>query len=192
MRNALFNFFVRSSWLFGLPRNLFQLTLWIISLSKHVHLSEWINGRVPEAGILHIECIWHIAHWVQHFSTASSFRIWKSSTGILSLLGASEELLPWQRSWGRRLGIRKGGIELQESPWEGLGAGGEGNDRGWDGWMASLTRWTWVCVNSRSWWWTGRPGVLWFMGSQSRTRLNDWSDLIWWVSILLLWQASYL
>ena len=37
---------------------------------------------------------------------------------------------------------------------------------GWDGWMASLTRWTWVWVNSGSWWWTGRPGVLWFMGSQ--------------------------
>ena len=50
--------------------------------------------------------------------------------------------------------------------WEGLGAGGEGDDRGWDGWMASLTQWTWVWVNSRSWWWTGRPGVLWFMGSQ--------------------------
>ena len=43
--------------------------------------------------------------------------------------------------------------------WEGLGAGGEGDDRGWDGWMASLTRWTWVWVNSGCWWWTGRPGV---------------------------------
>ena len=51
--------------------------------------------------------------------------------------------------------------------WEGLAAGGEGDDRGWDGWMASLTRWTWVWVNSGSWWWTGRPGVLWFMGLQS-------------------------
>ena len=50
--------------------------------------------------------------------------------------------------------------------WEGLGAGGEGDDRGWDGWMASSTRWTWVWVNSRSWWWTGRPGVLQFMGLQ--------------------------
>ena len=39
-------------------------------------------------------------------------------------------------------------------------------NRGWDGWMASLTQWTWVWVNSGSWWWTGRPGVLWFMGSQ--------------------------
>ena len=50
--------------------------------------------------------------------------------------------------------------------WEGLGAGGEGDDRGWDGWVASPIWWTWVCVNSGSWWWTGRPGVLQFMGSQ--------------------------
>ena len=60
--------------------------------------------------------------------------------------------------------------------WEELWAGGEGDDRGWDGWMASLTRWTWVWVNSGSWWWTGRPGVLRFMGSQSRTRLSDWTE----------------
>ena len=55
--------------------------------------------------------------------------------------------------------------------WEGLGAGGEGDDRGWDGWMASPTRWTWVWVNSGSWWWTGRPSVLWFVGLQ-RVRHN--------------------
>ena len=61
--------------------------------------------------------------------------------------------------------------------WEGLRAGGKGDDRGWDGWMASLTRWTWVWVNSGSWWWTGRPGVLRFMGLQSRTRLSDWTEL---------------
>ena len=36
----------------------------------------------------------------------------------------------------------------------------KGNDRGWDGWMVSPTRWTWVWVSSRSWWWTGKPGVL--------------------------------
>ena len=48
---------------------------------------------------------------------------------------------------------------------------------GWDGWMASPTQWTWVWVDSESWWWTGRPGVLWFMGSQSRTRLSDWTEL---------------
>ena len=59
--------------------------------------------------------------------------------------------------------------------WEILGAGREGDDRGWDGWMASLTRWTWVWVNSRSWWWTERPGVLRFMGLQRVG--HDWSNL---------------
>ena len=57
--------------------------------------------------------------------------------------------------------------------WERLKAGGEGDNRGWDGWMASLTQWTWVWVNFRSWWWTGRPGVLRFMGSQRVGR--DWA-----------------
>ena len=51
--------------------------------------------------------------------------------------------------------------------WEGLGAGGEGDKRGWGGWMASLPRWTWVWVNSRRWWWAGRPGVLQFTRSQT-------------------------
>ena len=50
--------------------------------------------------------------------------------------------------------------------WERVRARGELNDRGWDGWMASLTQWTWVWVNSGNWWWTGRPGVLQSMGSQ--------------------------
>ena len=58
----------------------------------------------------------------------------------------------------------------------------EGDDRGWDGWMASLTQWTWVWVNSRSWWWTGRPGMLQFMGSQ-RVR-HDWVTELNWYSIL--------
>ena len=59
--------------------------------------------------------------------------------------------------------------------WERLKAGGERDYRGWDGWMASPTQWTWVWVNSGSWWWTGRPGVLQSMGSQ-RVR-HDWTDL---------------
>ena len=62
--------------------------------------------------------------------------------------------------------------------WEGLGAGGEGDDRGWDGWMASLTQWTWVWVNSGSWWWTGRPGVLQFMGAE-RVRHGWVNELNW-------------
>ena len=56
--------------------------------------------------------------------------------------------------------------------WERLRAGGEGDDRGWDGWMASLTQWTWAWASSRSGWWTGKPGVLQSMGSQ-RVR-HDW------------------
>ena len=49
--------------------------------------------------------------------------------------------------------------------WERLEAGGEGDDRGWDDWMASPTWRMWVWVNSGSWWWTGRPGLLQSMGS---------------------------
>ena len=64
----------------------------------------------------------------------------------------------------------------------GIGAGGEGDNR--DGWMASLTRWTWVWVNSGSWWWTGRPGVLRFMGSQ---RVGyDWATELNWGFTLIV------
>ena len=59
--------------------------------------------------------------------------------------------------------------------WERLKAGGEGDDRGWNGWMASQTSWTWVWASSGSWWWTGRPGVLQSMGSQrvGHTRVSS-------------------
>ena len=68
--------------------------------------------------------------------------------------------------------------------WEGLRAGGEGDDRGWDGWMASPTRWTWVWVNSGSWWRTGRPGVLWFTGSQRMG--HDWVTELNWTRTIYL------
>ena len=62
--------------------------------------------------------------------------------------------------------------------WEWLRAGGKGDDRGWDGWMASTTQWTWVRVGSGSWWWTGRPCMLQLMGSQRAG--HDWvSELNW-------------
>ena len=78
-----------------------------------------------------------------------------------------EELTHWKRPWC----------------WERLRAGGEGDDRGWDDWMALPTQWTWVGVDSRCWWWTGRPGVLEFMGSQ-RVR-HDWAtELNWWNRML--------
>ena len=62
--------------------------------------------------------------------------------------------------------------------WESLKAGGEGDDRGWDGWMASLTQWTWTWARSRSLWWIGKPGVLQSMGSQRGG--HDWvTELSW-------------
>ena len=78
------------------------------------------------------------------------------------MVTSCEELTHWKRLWC----------------WEGLGAGGEGDNRGWDGWMASLIWWTWVWVNSRSWWWTGRPGMLRFMGSQRAG--HDWATKLNW------------
>ena len=62
--------------------------------------------------------------------------------------------------------------------WERLRAGGEGDHRGWDGWMASLIRWTWVWASSGYWWQTGKPGLLQSMGvAKSRTWLSNWSEL---------------
>ena len=62
--------------------------------------------------------------------------------------------------------------------WERLKVGGEGDDRGWGGWMASPTQWTWVWVNSRSWWWTGRPGVLilWGCKESDTTEQLNWTQ----------------
>ena len=70
----------------------------------------------------------------------------------------------------------------------GLGARGEGDDRGWNGWMASLTQWTWVWVNSGRWWWTGRIGVLWFIGSNTTEWLNWWYVFFcdWLLSLIFL------
>ena len=59
--------------------------------------------------------------------------------------------------------------------WQRLRARGEGDERGWDGWIASLTQWTWIWVDSRSWWLTGRPSVLWFMRSQKVG--HNWAEL---------------
>ena len=85
----------------------------------------------------------------------------------------------WCWSWNSNtLASSCGELTHWKRPWclEGLGAGREGDDRGCNGWMASPSRWAWVLVNYGSWWWTGRPGVLRFMGSQSRTWLSNWTD----------------
>ena len=95
---------------------------------------------------------------------------WNSNT----LATWCEELTHWKRSWC----------------WEGLGAGGEGDDRGWDGWMASPTQCTWVWVNSGSWWWTEMSGMLRFMGSQ-RVGQNWVTELNWTELICLLYYEIF-
>ena len=89
---------------------------------------------------------------------------WRWSWNFSTLPTWCEELTRWKRRWC----------------WERLRAG-EGDDKGWDGWMASPTQWVWV--KSGSWWWTGRPGVLRFMGSQRVT--HNWvTELYWsWVTL---------
>ena len=108
--------------------------------------------------------------WTARKSTSPSWRsalgvhwkdscwAWNSNTLVTSCKG----LTHWKRPWC----------------WEGLGPRGEGDNIGWDGWMALPTWWTWVWVNSGSWWWTGRPGVLWFMGSH-RVGHNWVTELNW-------------
>ena len=93
---------------------------------------------------------------------------WSSNT----LATWCKELTHWKRLWC----------------WERLKAAGEGDDRGWDGWMASLTWWTWVWASSRSWWWIGRPGMLQSMGSPRVgydwvTELKKWN----WKSLSHVW-----
>ena len=88
---------------------------------------------------------------------------WCQSWNSNTLATWCEELTHWKRPWC----------------WERLQVGGEGDDRGWDAWMASPTQWAWIWVSSRSWWWswtgswTGKPGELQFMESQ-RVR-HDWA-----------------
>ena len=123
----------------------------------------------------------HLSHWWRYherndiwgqlsrytlgtFYAAKHFRCWSWNSNTLAT--SCEELTHWKRPWCS----------------EGLGPGGEGDDRGWDGWMALPTWWAWVWVDSGSWWWTGRPGVLRFTGSQRVG--HDWAtELNWSTSI---------
>ena len=82
-----------------------------------------------------------------------------------SLYVSHKELTHWKRPWC----------------WERLKAGGEGDDRNWDGWMVSPTRWTWVCASSENWWLSGKPAVLQSMGSQRVG--HDWVAELNWIYV---------
>ena len=84
---------------------------------------------------------------------------WSSNT----LVTWCKDLTPWKRPWC----------------WERLKVGGEGDDREWDSWMASLTQWMWIWASCGSWWWTGKPVVLQSMGSQRVG--HDWVTKLNWL-----------
>ena len=85
-----------------------------------------------------------------------SWKDWCWSWNSFTLATWCKEPTHWKRPWC----------------WERLKTGGEGDNRGWDDWMALPTQWTWVWANSRRWWRTGKPGMLQSMGFQ-RVR-HDW------------------
>ena len=96
---------------------------------------------------------------------------WNSNT----LATSCEELTHWKRLWC----------------WEGLGARGEGDDRGWDGWMASLPRWTWVWASSRSWWWRRLLRVLWTARRSNQSILKEISPGITLEGMMLKLKLQY-
>ena len=125
---------------------------WLDLLAVQGTLKSLLQHRSSKASIF----------WCSAFFTVQLSHPYMTTGKTIAL--TCEELTHWKRLWC----------------WEGLGAGGEEDGRGWDGWMASLTRWTRVWVNSGSWWWTGGPGVLRFMGSQRVG--HDWvTELNWWI-----------
>ena len=105
----------------------------------------------------------------KEISPKYSFKDWCWSWNSNTLATWHKELTHLKRPWC----------------WERLKAGGEGDDRQWDGWMASPTQWTWVSVNSGSWWWTGRPGHAAVYGvAKSWTQLSDWTNNYSWFTLL--------
>ena len=122
---------------------------WTVVLEKGLLRVPWTARRSNQSILKEIRMIIHWKDWCWSWNS-NTLAIW------------CEELTHLKRPWS----------------WERLRAGGEGDNRGWDGWMASLSRWMWVWVDSRSWWWTGKPGVLQSM--QQQRVGHDWTtDLNW-------------
>ena len=108
----------------------------------------------------------------------------RSNQSILKEISPGVHWKDWCWSWNSNtLAIWCEELTHLRRPWcwERLRARRAGDDRGWDGWMASPTQWTWLWVDSGSWWWTGRPGVLWFMGSQRVG--HDWATELNWAEM---------
>ena len=140
---------------------------------KHIHFKSCLNTKCRRIDAFELWC-WRRLLRVPWTARRSNLSILKEISPEYSLEGLMLKLklqyfdhLMWRvDSFEKTLML--GRIE----------GGKKGDDRGWDGWMASLTQWTWISVNSGSWWWTRRPGVLQSMGSQ-RVR-HDWATELNW------------
>ena len=134
-------------------RELQKILEYILSRSAicHVYLinSESLGRQADQTNQSYRKSVLNI-HW----------KDWCWSWNSNTLATWCEELTHWKKPWY----------------WEILKAGGEGDNRGWGGWMASPTWWTWVWASSRSWWWIGKPGMLQLMGSQRAG--HDWETFI--------------
>ena len=144
------------------PVVMYECESWVKRKSEHQRIDAfellcWRRLlRVPWTARRSIQSI------LKQISPGCSLKDWCWSGNSNILATWCEELTRWKRLWC----------------WERLRAGGEGVDRGWDGWMASAIQWTWVWVDSSSWWWTGKPGVLQFLGLQRVG--HDWATELNW------------
>ena len=109
----------------------------------------------PVSQLLHPKSVLEKYLWI-------NWKDWWWSWNSNSLAIWCEEQTHWERPWC----------------WERLRAAGEGDDRGWDGWVASLTQWTWIWANSGRQWRMGEPGVLQSMQLQSQKWLSNWMTII--------------
>ena len=143
--------------------------------SSHVWMWEL---ECKESWVLKNWCFWTVVYWRRLLKVPWTAR--RSNQWILNKISPEYSL----EGLMLKLKLQYFGHPMWRAIWcwERLKAGGQGDDRGQDGWMASLTQWTWIWVSSSSWWWTGRPGMLQCMGSQrvgydwvtelNRTELN--------------------
>ena len=172
------------SWVWVLPNH-------DITLSTKIHLVKVMVFPIVMYGceswtIKKAECWWIDAFelWCWRRLLRVPWTERKSNQSILRRSVLDVHWKDWYWSWNSNtLATWCEELAHMKKPWcwERLRAGGEGDYRGWDGWMASPTQWTRVWVDSGSWWWTGRPGVLQFMGFQRighnwATKLN-WTEL---------------
>ena len=160
---------------------------------ERVRLSRQVPG-IKVRGDLHVPqprsrlCLESVRLWLTWGSTGiacSPGILKRSQTSPVTQQVPTQYLICGLPRWLRCLPIGNGACQCRRCRlthwkrswcWERLKAGGEGDDREWGGWMASPTRWTWVWVNSGSWWRTGRPGDSWGHKESDTTERLNWTE----------------